>query len=201
MLRVQYVRTSVLKTWKRNPRDNGHAVEAVAQSIRRFGFNVPILCDRKMQVISGHARLKAAKQLEMRTVPVIVLGMTKREGWFFSIIENKTADLAEWDMPQLASLIRELESLDTDLSCLGFSKAELDAPLHPEEPLNWEQTEADEQQRARQINALIPVKVRASRRQAVKNAIFKYAEKERIREKGFAITAGRVLVRLLGVRK
>jgi len=201
MLKVQYVRTSALKTWKRNPRDNERAVKAVAESIRRFGFNVPILCDRKMQVISGHARLKAAKRLGMRTVPVIVLGMAQKERWSFSVVENKTAELAEWDMPRLASVVRELKCADTNLSCLGFSKAELDALLHPEEPFNWEQAEADEQQRAKQINTLIPVKVRANRKHAVKNAIFKYAERRCVREKDFAITAGRVLMDLLGVRK
>ena len=76
MLEVKEISISSLKEWDDNPRLNDHAVDAVARSIGTFGFNVPILCDRELRIIAGHTRLKAAKRIGMKKVPVIILAMT-----------------------------------------------------------------------------------------------------------------------------
>jgi ParB/RepB/Spo0J family partition protein len=76
MLQVREVELSQLKPWEDNPRLNDQAVAAVARSIRTFGFNVPILCDQNLTIIAGHTRWKAAKELDLKAVPVIVLEMT-----------------------------------------------------------------------------------------------------------------------------
>jgi site-specific DNA-methyltransferase (adenine-specific) len=70
LLNLRYLSVSRLKPWAGNPRDNAEAVDAVAGSIRAFGFNAPILCDQKLNVVAGHTRLAAAKKLKMRRVPV-----------------------------------------------------------------------------------------------------------------------------------
>lgn len=73
MLQVQEIEISRLHPWEDNPRLNEHAVNTVAESIRSFGFNVPILCDQNMTIVAGHTRWKAAQKLGLEKVPVIIV--------------------------------------------------------------------------------------------------------------------------------
>ena len=125
MLEVQQMRVSGLKPWQDNPRLNDHAVDAVARSIESFGFNVPILCDQKATIIAGHTRWKAAKKLGMKSVPVITLEMSESQRRAFSVADNKTAELADWDFPQLREVLEELRCEDIDLGNIGFSDEDL----------------------------------------------------------------------------
>ena len=125
MLKVRQIPLRQLKAWKDNPRRNEQAVKAVARSTEQFGFNVPILCDQNLRVIAGNARLQAAVQLGMKSVPVIVLKMTKRDCRSFAIAENRTSELADWDIPRLRDILEELRSEDVDIRSLGFSGKEL----------------------------------------------------------------------------
>ncbi len=146
MLNVQEIEVESLKPWNNNPRLNEHAVDAVARSIRSFGFNVPILCDQNMVIVAGHTRWKAAKQLGLRCVPVIQLGMTDIQRRAFAVADNKTGELAEWSLPRLRDVLEELRSEDIDLGTIGFSGEDLrrllegplccedDIPAIPEEP-------------------------------------------------------------------
>lgn len=95
MLQVHEVELTKLKPWKNNPRLNDNAVNAVVKSIRAFGFNAPILCDRNLMIIAGHTRWKAAKKLNLNTVPVIILEMTDSQRHAFSLADNKTAEIAD----------------------------------------------------------------------------------------------------------
>ena len=95
MLEVQDVELSLLKPWEDNPRINDEAVDAVAKSIKSFGFNVPILCDQELTIIAGHTRWKAAKKIGMKSVPVIVLAITEDQRKAFAVADNKTAELAD----------------------------------------------------------------------------------------------------------
>ena len=147
MLEVQEVDVSHLSPWERNPRVNEHAVMAVSQSIRTFGFNVPILCDDNLAIIAGHTRWKAAKALGMATVPVIRLAMSESQRKAFAVADNKTAEIADWDFPMLRDVLEELQAEDVPLSDLGFSDEELrrflgveeseeeKAPCAPEDPM------------------------------------------------------------------
>ena len=105
MLQVKEIKVADLEQWDGNPRINDHAVESVARSISAFGFNVPILCDQNRMIVAGHTRLKAAKKLEMATVPVIIIPMTDAQRRAFSIADNKTAEIADWDFPKLHRFI------------------------------------------------------------------------------------------------
>lgn len=125
MLQIQEMQLSKLKPWEDNPRLNDQAVSAVAQSIRTFGFNVPILCDQNLTIVAGHTRWKAAKELDLKVVPVIVLEMTDAQRRAFSVADNKTAEIADWDFPKLREVLAELSSEDVDLGELGFSDEEL----------------------------------------------------------------------------
>ena len=125
MLKVREIPLKRLKPSKDNPRRNEQAVKAVARSIEQFGFNVPILCDQNLRVIAGHARLKAAVELGMKSVPVIALRMKRKESRSFAIAENRTSELAGWDIPRLRSILEELRSEEVDIRELGFSSREL----------------------------------------------------------------------------
>jgi len=125
MLQIQDIEIGELQPWEDNPRRNDHAVEAVAESIRSFGFNVPILCDQNLLIIAGHTRWKAAKKLGMLKVPVIQIEMGDAKRRAFAIADNKTAEIAEWDFPKLREVLEELRSEEMDIKSLGFSDEEL----------------------------------------------------------------------------
>jgi len=114
-----------LRPWAENPRRNDLAIAAVAESIRSFGFNVPIICDQDFTIIAGHTRWKAAAKLGISKVPVIAIKMTNSQRRAFAVADNKTAELAEWDFPNLKKILAELRSEDIDMKSMGFSDEEL----------------------------------------------------------------------------
>ena len=125
VLRIEEIELARLHPWENNPRLNDQAVNAVAESIRSFGFNVPILCDQNLTIVAGHTRWKAAQKLGMTAVPVIVIEMTDAQRWAFSVADNKTAEIAQWDFPRLREVLEELRSEDIDIGSLGFSDEEI----------------------------------------------------------------------------
>lgn len=122
-LKIRQMATDTLKPWDQNPRRNDPAVPAVTKSIKRFGFNVPILCDEDRNIIAGHTRLQAAKRLKLETVITLPLRGPDRK--LFAIADNRTGELADWDTTKLSDILDELHSENLDLDSLGFSKREL----------------------------------------------------------------------------
>lgn len=122
-----------IKPYPGNPRLNDEAVTAVANSIRAFGFRSPIVVDRKLVIIAGHTRLKAAERLGLKTVPVIVAGdLTPAQVRALRIADNKTGELATWDEEALAAELRQLGAMGVELSLTGFDEAELKSFLPPD---------------------------------------------------------------------
>lgn len=106
-----------------NPRLNDNAVDAVASSIKNFGFKVPIVIDSGNEIVTGHTRLKAAKKLGLKEVPCIIAeDLTPEKIKAFRLADNKVAEFAEWDFEILESELEELEmlELDFDIKELGF---------------------------------------------------------------------------------
>ena len=100
---------SLVKPYERNPRHNDKAIDAVAKSIREFGWNSPIVVDCDNVIVCGHSRWRAAKQLGLATVPVYVADkLTPEQVQAYRIADNKTAELAEWNYDLLPLEIREL---------------------------------------------------------------------------------------------
>lgn len=125
-MKVQNITIGKITPYEKNPRRNQNAVEKVANSIKSFGFNVPIIVDKDMVVIAGHTRLLAAKSLGIETVPVHVAShLTPDQCKAYRIADNKTAEYAEWDMDLLAQEILDLQGVNFDLADLGFEDAEL----------------------------------------------------------------------------
>lgn len=116
---IVWLDPAALKPYPNNPRNNKKAIDAVAESIKRFGFNVPITVDEDMVVATGHTRLEAAKRLGLTKVPVIVLhDLSEEEIKAWRLADNKTAELATWDEKKLKLEIEGLTGID--LSLFGF---------------------------------------------------------------------------------
>ncbi len=110
--------TDELKPYKRNPRKNDGAVDAVAASIKEFGFKVPIVIDAGGEIIAGHTRFKAAKKLGLKEVPCIIADdLTPDQIKAFRLADNKTAELSDWDF-ELLQL--ELSDIQLDMTDFGF---------------------------------------------------------------------------------
>ncbi len=109
-----------LKAYEKNPRKNDNAVGPVAESIKQFGFKVPIIIDKDNVIVAGHTRLKAAKKLGMKTVPCIVADdLTPEQIKAFRVADNSSAQIASWDLELLKD---ELMDLDFDMSIFGLEK-------------------------------------------------------------------------------
>lgn len=121
-LNVVMMKTSDLIDYKNNPRKNDKAVEAVANSINSFGFKVPVIIDKNNVLVCGHTRVKAAKKLGIEEIPVIIADdLNEEQIKAFRIADNKTAELADWDMDKLAE---ELKLIEMDMEQFGFDDLE-----------------------------------------------------------------------------
>jgi len=197
MLSVQEVGVERLRPWEGNPRINEHAVDAVAQSIRSFGFNVPILCDQNMMIVAGHTRWKAAKRLGLQSVPVIQLEMTDVQRRAFALADNKTGELAGWDYGRLEKVLEELAATKVELPSLGFSEAELQALLAPPKDFDWDAFEKQMEGLRGSAYVLLPVKVLLHEKDRLSSAIRERVRRHGIADKDFAIAAGKLLSLLL----
>ena len=129
--RMFYKKTDELIPYVNNPRNNDQAVDAVASSIKNFGFKVPIVIDSKNEIINGHTRLKAAKKLGIEEVPVIVADdLTEDQIKAFRIADNKVAELADWDEELL---LAELDMIEMDMGQFNIDMSELDLDDSSEE--------------------------------------------------------------------
>ena len=118
MLNIIELKTSDLKDYENNPRNNEDAIDKVAESIKQFGFKNPIIVDKNNVIVCGHTRKKAAEKLGITEVPCIVASdLTDDQINAFRIIDNKTAEFATWDFVKLEE---ELKNIDMDLSFYGF---------------------------------------------------------------------------------
>lgn len=115
-----------VKPYKNNPRNNDGAVEATANSIKEFGWQQPIVVDKDNVIIVGHTRLRAAKRLGLKQVPIVVAdNLSDDQVKAYRLADNKTGELADWD---LAKLDIEIPDIDLDLTLFGFDD-ELDIEL------------------------------------------------------------------------
>ena len=130
MMKVAEVNVDKLTPYAMNPRFNDGAVDAVANSIRDFGFKVPIVADKNGVIVAGHTRLKAAKKLGLKTVPVVYADdLDEEQIRAFRLADNKVSELATWDPEKLEI---EMENFTLmDLQCYGFK------PLEPRKQNEW----------------------------------------------------------------
>ncbi|TVQ34166.1 MAG: chromosome partitioning protein ParB, partial [Phycisphaeraceae bacterium] len=125
-MKIEQRATSAVTPYEKNPRDNDAAVDAVAESITRFGFRQPIVVDEQGVIVCGHTRWKAAQKLGLETVPVhVAKDLTPEQIRAYRIADNKTAELASWDLELLPIELAELQEAGIDWALLGFDADEL----------------------------------------------------------------------------
>ena len=118
-MKVQNVSIDNIKPYPNNPRDNDSGVDAVASSIKEFGWQQPIVVDKDNVIIVGHTRYKAAKKLKLKEVPIVVADkLSDEQVKAYRLADNKTGELTDWDTDLLGD---ELDGiLDIDMSNFGF---------------------------------------------------------------------------------
>ena len=122
-MEIQERRLGDIRPYEKNPRRNDDAVKYVMESIREFGFKVPLVIDGDGVIVAGHTRYKAAKELGMETVPCIVADdLTEEQIKAFRLADNKVAEKAGWDFALLDQELDEL--LDFDMEAFGFTDQE-----------------------------------------------------------------------------
>lgn len=109
--------------YAKNPRRNDPAVGPVAESIKQFGFKVPIIIDRGNVIVAGHTRLKAAKRLGLKKVPCVVADdLTPEQVKAFRLADNRVGEFAAWDQELLSEELAGL--FDFDMAVFGFEEEE-----------------------------------------------------------------------------
>ncbi len=128
---AQWETLDKLHEWENNPRQNEHAIESVAKSIKRFGFGAPIIA-RKADgmIIAGHTRFKAAQQLKLDKVPVRYLDLDPADAKMLALADNKVGELSMWNETLLAETLNEMKKNEIDISDLGWNDSELDGILN-----------------------------------------------------------------------
>ena len=127
-MRIIEVAIDSIYPYPDNPRRNDKAVDAVAESIRQFGFKNPIIVDDDYVIISGHTRRLAALKLGLKEVPVYVASdMTPEQVRAFRLADNRVAEIADWDVKLLREEIAKI--MTVDLESLGFGKELLEDVL------------------------------------------------------------------------
>ncbi|MBR1750912.1 MAG: ParB N-terminal domain-containing protein [Ruminococcus sp.] len=132
-------KTSELIPYENNPRFNDETVEPVANSIRSFGFKVPIVIDSNNVIVTGHTRLKAAEELGLKTVPCIIADdLNEQQIQAYRLADNKVSELASWDFDSLADELADIT--DFDMGDFGF-----DVDMSLDEPAETVEDDYDEE--------------------------------------------------------
>ena len=125
-MQIEYIKLEQIKPYERNPRKNDEAVKYVKQSIKEFGFKVPIVLDKDNVIVAGHTRYKASKELGLKEVPCIHADdLNVEQIKAFRLADNKVSEFAEWD-DSLLNL--ELDSLEMDMTDFGFLDSVFEEP-------------------------------------------------------------------------
>lgn len=119
-MQIKMISIEDIKPYANNPRNNQKAIKDVAESIKQFGFKVPIVLDSNFEIVTGHTRVLAAKKLKMLEVPAIIADdLTPDQIKAFRLVDNKVAEIAEWDIEKL---MLELNEIEMDLTGFGFEQ-------------------------------------------------------------------------------
>ena len=124
-MEIIYKNIDELIPYDNNPRINDEAVEYVKNSIKEFGFKVPVVIDKDNVIIAGHTRIKASKELGIKDIPCIIADdLTEEQVKAFRLVDNKVSEKSTWDYTKLDE---ELDSiLDIDMSVFDFNPSDID---------------------------------------------------------------------------
>lgn len=146
-LKIEYVKPGDIKEYKNNAREHHDTdVNAIAASIKEFGFNDPIGVWNN-EIVEGHGRLLAAIKLGLKKVPIIRLDcLTDEQRKAYALAHNKTAELSNWNFDVLDSELKDIAEID--MSQFGF---DLNAVEDPPEVFEDDYEESDDTPKRAQI--------------------------------------------------
>lgn len=122
-MEIVYKKIDELIPYENNPRFNDDAVEYVANSIKEFGFKVPIVIDKDGVIVAGHTRYKASIELGLKEVPVIIADdLTEEQVKAFRLADNKVSDYSIWNNVALLEELADLKDVDI---FTGFKESEI----------------------------------------------------------------------------
>lgn len=128
----QYTKINIdeIKPYERNARiHSSKQIKQIMEAIKAFGFTNPLLIDDENNLIAGHGRLEAVKQLNIidfkdkpiKELPAIIItGLSEADKKALIIADNKIAENASWDYDLLQAEFQELEAINYDLDLMGF---------------------------------------------------------------------------------
>lgn len=135
-MHIEQLATDSLTHYARNSRTHSEQqINQIAASLQEFGFCNPVLIDASGEIIAGHGRVMAAKQIGLEQIPCIRLGhLTPDQKRAYVIADNKLAENAGWDVDALHSEIAALSAAEFDTLLLGFEAEEIKGLLDYIEP-------------------------------------------------------------------
>lgn len=120
------MKLSDIKPYEKNAKlHSQQQIEKIANSIKEYGFNQPIVVDKNGVIVVGHGRYQAAKKLGMEEVPTITAELSEPKLRAYRIADNKLNE-SNWDIPLMLDELKELKDLDFNIEDLGFDKDILD---------------------------------------------------------------------------
>ena len=126
-MKIKEININELIEYDNNPRNNDESVELVANSIKEFGFKVPLVIDKNNVIIAGHTRLKASKYLGLKKVPCIIADdLTPEQIKAFRLADNKVSEKSTWNMEKLQNELLELKVIDFNIENFGFETSDID---------------------------------------------------------------------------
>lgn len=124
-MEIIYKKIEDIKPYPNNPRFNDEAVEFVANSIKEFGFKVPIILDKNNEIVAGHTRYKASLELGLKEVPCIIADdLTDEQIKAFRLADNKVSEKAQWNFDLLEEELNDI--LNIDMSEFNFNELNVD---------------------------------------------------------------------------
>jgi ParB-like chromosome segregation protein Spo0J len=122
-LNIIFVDPKDLKVNKKNERKHPKAnLDALIFSLKTFGFQKPIVIDKKNNVLAGHGTLLAAQELKIKKIPCVISELSGLSAKAYAVADNRTAELSAWDTNLLSATLDELRDFSIDLESLGFPK-------------------------------------------------------------------------------
>ena len=122
-MEIKLIKVEDLKPYVNNPRFNDEAVEYVANSIKEFGFKVPIIIDKNNEIVAGHTRYKASLELGLKEVPCIIADdLNEEQIKAFRLADNKVSERSSWNFELLDDELEEI--IDIDMKQFDFDEIE-----------------------------------------------------------------------------
>ena len=136
-MNINNIEINKIKPYEKNPRKNDEAVKYVAESIKEFGFKVPIVIDKNNIIIAGHTRYKASIQLGLKEVPCIIADdLTEEQIKAFRLADNKVGEIAEWDYNILELELDGISNIDMSLFNFNIDEEPMFNELEKENDVN-----------------------------------------------------------------